>query len=135
LTRTNRRTRRPCRVVTTHPLQAGPARPARDRGAALRAPFAAPRWPEVVTMAAPTTDARLPRHVVSSEQFDRPFLDSLFARAAELDGVRDQRLAGRIMASLFYEPSTRTRLSFESAMHRLGGGVIGTEAAHAFSSA
>jgi len=34
-------------------------------------------------------------------------------------------LPGRIMASLFFEPSTRTRLSFESAMHRLGGSVIG----------
>lgn len=32
--------------------------------------------------------------------------------------------AGKIMATLFYEPSTRTRLSFESAMQRLGGGVI-----------
>jgi aspartate carbamoyltransferase catalytic subunit len=39
------------------------------------------------------------------------------------------------MASLFYEPSTRTRLSFESAMLRLGGAVLGTEAAHTFSSA
>ncbi len=34
-------------------------------------------------------------------------------------------LPGKIMASLFFEPSTRTRLSFESAMHRLGGSVIG----------
>lgn len=34
-------------------------------------------------------------------------------------------LAGRILATLFFEPSTRTRLSFESAMKRLGGGVIG----------
>jgi aspartate carbamoyltransferase catalytic subunit len=33
-------------------------------------------------------------------------------------------LEGKILASLFFEPSTRTRLSFESAMHRLGGGVI-----------
>jgi len=39
------------------------------------------------------------------------------------------------MASLFYEPSTRTRLSFESAMLRLGGKVIGTENAREFSSA
>ncbi|EQD78652.1 aspartate carbamoyltransferase catalytic subunit [mine drainage metagenome] len=34
-------------------------------------------------------------------------------------------MAGKIMATLFFEPSTRTRLSFESAMNRLGGGVIG----------
>src|SRR5262245_59364086 len=41
---------------------------------------------------------------------------------------------GRILASLFYEPSTRTRLSFESAMQRLGGGVL-TAAEMASSSA
>jgi len=74
-------------------------------------------------------------HVVSSSQFDRAFLDSLFDRASGLAEVRDRRLGGRIMASLFYEPSTRTRLSFESAMLRLGGSVIGTEAAREFSSA
>ena len=51
-----------------------------------------------------------------------------------LAGHRDNRLAGRIMATLFYEPSTRTRLSFESAMLRLGGSVVGTEAAREFSS-
>jgi aspartate carbamoyltransferase catalytic subunit len=38
---------------------------------------------------------------------------------------RVKLLPGRIMASLFFEPSTRTRLSFESAMQRLGGSVIG----------
>ncbi|MEJ2054410.1 MAG: aspartate carbamoyltransferase [Calditrichaceae bacterium] len=38
---------------------------------------------------------------------------------------RVKLLPGRIMASLFFEPSTRTRLSFESAMHQLGGSVIG----------
>ncbi len=74
-------------------------------------------------------------HVVSASQFDRPMLDSLFLRAAALEGTRGHGLAGRIMATLFYEPSTRTRLSFESAMLRLGGSVLGTEAAHVFSSA
>src|SRR5262245_49408091 len=44
-------------------------------------------------------------------------------------------LHGRILATLFYEPSTRTRLSFESAMHRLGGNVRSTENAREFSSA
>ena len=37
---------------------------------------------------------------------------------------------GLIMATLFYEPSTRTRLSFESAMHRLGGSVISSADMH-----
>ena len=36
---------------------------------------------------------------------------------------------GRILATLFYEPSTRTRLSFESAMLALGGRIVGTELA------
>lgn len=75
------------------------------------------------------------RHVVSSEQFHPEELAALFARAESLAGVRDNRLERRVMASLFYEPSTRTRLSFESAMLRLGGAVLGTEAAHTFSSA
>jgi aspartate carbamoyltransferase catalytic subunit len=74
-------------------------------------------------------------HVLSAAQFDRPLLDALFARASALEGSRGHSLSGRIMATLFYEPSTRTRLSFESAMLRLGGAVLGTEAARAFSSA
>ncbi len=39
-------------------------------------------------------------------------------------GKKSDVLASRIMATFFYEPSTRTRLSFESAMHRLGGSVV-----------
>lgn len=43
-------------------------------------------------------------------------------RLAEGEVIRD--MDGKVMASLFFEPSTRTRLSFETAMHRLGGSVI-----------
>ena len=82
-------------------------------------------------------DTRL-RHVVESQQFSRELLEEIFARA---DEMRDNphraagRLQGRIMAALFYEPSTRTRLSFESAMLRLGGRTMGTDNAKEFSSA
>lgn len=78
-------------------------------------------------------------HVLGAKQFDRAELDRLFAASKEMEGVvaagGDKRLSGRIMTTLFFEASTRTRLSFESAMHRLGGSVIGTENAAQFSSA
>jgi aspartate carbamoyltransferase catalytic subunit len=48
---------------------------------------------------------------------------------------QSKQLEGFIMSTLFYEPSTRTRLSFESAMARLGGTVLSTESAGQFSSA
>ena len=86
-------------------------------------------------MTVTTARNRMLGHVISAEQFDRELLDVLFLRATVLADVRDDRLAHRIMATIFYEPSTRTRLSFESAMLRLGGSVIGTEAARTFSSA
>ena len=60
--------------------------------------------------------------------------------SAEMEAVKpntpeSKQLEGFLMATLFYEPSTRTRLSFESAMSRLGGGVLSTESAGQFSSA
>ncbi len=78
------------------------------------------------------------RHVVESQQFTVPLLMELFDRSHEMErivrrgGTLDYQ--NKIMATLFYEPSTRTRLCFESAMLRLGGRVISTEHARAFSS-
>lgn len=78
------------------------------------------------------------RHVVESQQFTVPLLEELFHRAKGMERVvaRGGSLdyQNRIMATLFYEPSTRTRFSFEAAMHRLGGRVLSTEQAKSFSS-
>ena len=78
------------------------------------------------------------RNVVESQQFTVPLLMELFDRARQMErivargGTLDYQ--GRLMASIFYEPSTRTRLCFEAAMLRLGGRVLSTEHARAFSS-
>ena len=77
-------------------------------------------------------------HVIESQQFSLPLLHELFQTAQRMEkvvargGTKDY--SGKIMASLFYEPSTRTRFSFESAMIRLGGRCISTESAREFSS-
>jgi len=77
------------------------------------------------------------KHVVEVGQFNRDEVERLFAEANRLRLLEPghRSLAGRILATIFYEPSTRTRLSFESAMLRLGGQVISTENAREFSSA
>jgi len=78
------------------------------------------------------------KHVVESQQFTVPLLMELFDRSRLMErivargGTLDYQ--SRILASLFYQPSTRTRFSFEAAMHRLGGRVLSTEHARAFSS-
>ncbi|MBA2776266.1 MAG: aspartate carbamoyltransferase [Chloroflexia bacterium] len=77
------------------------------------------------------------KHIVAVEQFEREWVLDLFRDADRMKSVsaRDGLLNDRILATLFYEPSTRTRLSFESAMLRLGGQVLSTENALEFSSA
>ncbi|MDD2693860.1 MAG: aspartate carbamoyltransferase [Candidatus Gracilibacteria bacterium] len=68
------------------------------------------------------------RHIISSKQFSRADIDYLMSEARKMDTILSKggsrMFDEKIMATLFYEPSTRTRLSFESAMHRLGGKVI-----------
>jgi aspartate carbamoyltransferase catalytic subunit len=77
-------------------------------------------------------------HIIEAQQFDVPTLDKLFEITERMEkvvregGISDYQ--NRIMSTLFYEPSTRTRFSFETAMHRLGGRVISTENAREFSS-
>ncbi|MBT6150261.1 MAG: aspartate carbamoyltransferase [Gemmatimonadetes bacterium] len=79
------------------------------------------------------------QHIVEAQQFDREAMAEIFTVAREMEQVVKRYgssiLNRRVMATLFYEPSTRTRLSFESAMLRLGGAVITTESAQEFSSA
>ena len=82
------------------------------------------------------------KHLISSKQYSRDDVENLFAFADSLESSFgpgcDPRIShvlnGFVMASLFYEPSTRTRFSFESAMLRLGGSVLSTENANKFSS-
>ncbi len=80
---------------------------------------------------------RAPRHVVEVGQFDRAGIEALFTETDRMRQLPRQAtpLRGRLLATIFYEPSTRTRLSFESAMLRLGGNVLSTENAREFSSA
>lgn len=68
------------------------------------------------------------KHLTSAAQITKADADVLLDTAADMEKILKKGgsdlLKGRILASLFYEPSTRTRLSFESAMNRLGGQVI-----------
>lgn len=76
-------------------------------------------------------------HFIESQQLTPEIIFDIFERADEFrkDKTHEPILKGKVLATLFYEPSTRTRLSFETAMLRLGGSVVTTENAREFSSA
>ncbi len=86
------------------------------------------------------------QHIITVDDLTHEFLQELFDKATWIKKVRmggnnnyywkslTETLTGKLLISDFFEPSTRTRLSFEAAMHYLGGNVIGTENAAEFSS-
>ena len=80
------------------------------------------------------------KNVLSSSQFeDKKLLQKLFEEANKLQALPPSEypkpLNSLTLATIFYEPSTRTRLSFETAIQNLGGHLITTENAGEFSSA
>ena len=90
------------------------------------------------TLTAPPQRTQVPlRHLTGPDDLGRTLIEQLLERAAAFErGDSDGApLRGRLLATLFYEPSTRTRFSFESAMYRLGGQVLSAENAARASSA
>jgi carbamoyl-phosphate synthase/aspartate carbamoyltransferase len=73
------------------------------------------------------------KHILRAAQFDRDDLHLLFAVAHEMRNLVElygsiNLLQGRVMSTMFFEPSTRTSCSFEAAMSRLGGQVVSVSA-------
>lgn len=68
------------------------------------------------------------RDIISIKDFSSEEINYIFKTAKNMEPVAakgSNMLRGKILATLFFEASTRTRLSFESAMHKLGGSAIG----------
>ena len=78
------------------------------------------------------------RHMLNPLDFSVEEIDQLLSLASDIEHHLSQYAHvcdGKILATLFYEPSTRTRLSFESAMLHLGGSVLGFSSANSSSAA
>jgi len=77
-------------------------------------------------------------HLLESQQFTKKNLRELFDLTSHMESILarggEECLKGKILASLYFTPSLRTRFSFEAAMLRLGGSILSTEAADIFSS-
>jgi len=68
----------------------------------------------------------MPKSLISIQDFTKEEILHILEVAKEFEANREQTfLAGKVVACLFFEPSTRTRLSFEAAVNRLGARVIG----------
>ena len=72
------------------------------------------------------------KNLIGIEDFSKEEINELIKVSKDIIGNKEKYLEkckGKILATLFFEPSTRTRLSFESAMLSLGGGVLGFSSA------
>ncbi|MGO4987994.1 aspartate carbamoyltransferase [Gallicola sp. Sow4_E12] len=68
------------------------------------------------------------RNLINTDDFSVEEIDEIMALAQDINKSPENfsnSCRGKILGTLFFEPSTRTRLSFESAIHRLGGDCIG----------
>ena len=78
------------------------------------------------------------KHLISIKDLSREEIEEIIKKSGEMEAVLKNNenldiMKGKILATLFFEPSTRTRLSFTSAMQRLGGSVMGFEAVESLS--
>jgi aspartate carbamoyltransferase catalytic subunit len=90
------------------------------------------------TLIAPPARTQVPlRHLTGPNDLDHSLIEHLLERAATFELAKPEAapLRGLLLATLFYEPSTRTRFSFEAAMYRLGGQVLSAQDAARASSA
>jgi aspartate carbamoyltransferase len=80
------------------------------------------------------------KDILHADQFSKKSIDDIIKVASEFEKEFKRRnflplLKGKILATLFFEPSTRTRFSFETAMQRMGGGVVSMASAESSSAA
>src|SRR5574343_1900949 len=70
------------------------------------------------------------KHIVSIHDLNREQIDYILSLAKDIEDKPEKYkdiLRGKVIASLFFEPSTRTKMSFETAVKKLGGNTIGFE--------